>query len=463
MSKHYETPSKRAGLGRAFAKYATLNMLGMVGVALYILADTFFIANGVGAEGIAALNLVLPVIQVMNGLGLMIGMGAATRFSLLKARDSSPLTNSRFTVAAWLLLFLSAFFVLTGMFLARPLSALLGAEGSTLPLASAYIRILLLFAPFFMANYFLQCFIRNDRDPGLAMRGMLLGSFTNIILDYVFIFPFGWGMQGAALATAVSPIVSLAVLSLHFTSGKNQFRFISRRELLRTFDRPQIGREIKAVFKIGMPTFLSELSLGIIVMLFNFLLLAVTGTIAVSAYGIIANIAIVATALFNGLAQGVQPLISFAHGESEASGEAGGLLKVRALFRYGIMSTLVMAAVLYLLIVMFREPIVALFNNENNPELARIAVEGLVLYFAAYPFIGLNIFIANSLSAINRPKKALLIMMLRGFLLVIPITLLLSYFFQLRGIWLASPVFEALTLFVAVSFWRNRHRNISKK
>lgn len=443
-------------LFKKFGKYASLNMLGMLGVSCYILADTFFIANGVGAEGIAALNLVIPVIQIMNGLGLMIGMGAATRFSLTKATEREEVVNARATVALGLSVLLSLFFVATGLFFARPLSGFLGAEGDILDLAESYMRIITLFAPFFMLNFFIQCFVRNDRDPGLAMRGMVIGSLSNIVLDYIFIYPFGWGMEGAAIATVISPIVSLAVMSLHFTSGKNQFAFVNWTQLRRKLSSSCIREEMGTVMTLGLPTFFSELSLGIIVLVFNYLLLSVSGTVAVSAYAIIANLSIVVTALFNGLAQGAQPLISFAYGEGGLE-ESGEPRDVRRLFRYGIVSSLVMAVVMYTGIVVFREPIAALFNNENNAELTRIAVQGLVLYFAAYPFIGLNIFISNSLSAINKPVQAFIITLLRGILLVIPVTLVLSYFFDMTGIWLSAPVFEALTAVVAVVFWKKRH------
>lgn len=446
----------QSSIFKKFVKYASLNMLGMLGVSLFILADTFFIANGVGADGLAALNLVLPVVQMMNGFGLMVGMGAATRFSLTKAQDDSKTIDARFSLAAYSLLFISVLFTLIGLFFARPLSGLLGADATTIGLATTYIRWLISFAPFFMFNLFLQCFIRNDRDPGLAMKSMLIGSFANIILDYLFVFPFGWGMGGAAAATVISQFVSLTVMSMHFTSGKNTFTLLKWQELKGHPIWSEKKSEIKELFNLGIPTFLSELSLGVILLLFNSLLLTVTGTIAVSAYGIIANLSIVLTALFNGLAQGVQPLISLTYGESKAEGKTDVSKEVQTLFRYGIISSLVLAVSLYGLILLFPEHIVSVFNNENNQELTDIAVKGLMLYFAAYPFIGLNIFIANSLSAINQPKRALMITLLRGFLLVIPITLILSYFFDMTGIWASAPLFEALTALVAIYFWKTK-------
>lgn len=456
MKEQYIKRYKKGNLFKQFLKYASLNMIGMLGVSLFILADTFFIANGVGADGLAALNLVLPVVQVINGFGLMIGMGAATRFSLTKGHEDSYTVNARFSLAAYTLFVVSLLFSLTGLLFSRPLSALLGADASTLDLSTTYVRWMLTFAPFFMFNLFLQCFVRNDRDPGLAMKAMLIGSFSNIILDYLFVFPFGWGMGGAASATVLSQFISLGVMSMHFTSGKNTFTLLKWQELKSHPMWSKKKKELKEIFSLGFPTFLSELSLGVILLLFNSLLLAVRGTIAVSAYGIIANLSIVLTALFNGLAQGVQPLISLTYGESRAEEGQKDSIEVQTLFRYGVITSLLLAFLLYGLILLFPEPIVSLFNNENIPELTAIAVRGLMVYFAAYPFIGLNIFIANSLSAINQPKRALIITVLRGFLLVVPVTLFLTYFFDMTGIWASAPVFEALTTLVAIYFWRTK-------
>lgn len=442
-------------LFKNFIKYASLNMIGMLGVSLFILADTFFIANGVGADGLAALNLVLPVVQVMNGLGLMIGMGAATRFSLTKAREKADTVHARFSVAAYVLLVLSLVLLFAGVFFSRPLSIGLGADARTLNLSATYMRIMLSFAPFFMFNLFIQCFVRNDGNPGLAMKAMLIGSFSNILLDYLFIFPLGWGMAGAASATALSQIISLGVMSMHFTSGKNTFTLLKLSYLRNHPIWAEKKRELKEILSLGFPTFLSELSLGVILLLFNSLLLAVKGTIAVSAYGIIANLSIVLTALFNGLAQGVQPLMSLTYGESREEGKNESK-EVRTLFRYGVVTSLLLAFLLYGLILLFPEFIVSLFNNDNIPELTQIAVRGLMIYFAAYPFIGLNIFIANSLSAINQPKRALIITLLRGFLLVIPVTLVLAYFFEMTGIWASAPLFEMLTALVAIYFWKTK-------
>ena len=192
---------------KTFAKYASLSILGMLGVSCYILADTFFVSLGLGKDGLAALNLAIPVFSVMHGAGLMLGMGGATRFAILKSRGETKKSGSVFTASLILAAAFSVLFFLAGIFFAGPLAAVLGAEGEIFSLSKIYIRVLLLFSPAFMLNNVLLCFVRNDGRPQLAMAAMLTGNFSNIVLDYVFIFPCGMGMFGAILATGLSPVI----------------------------------------------------------------------------------------------------------------------------------------------------------------------------------------------------------------------------------------------------------------
>lgn len=158
----------------------------------------------------------------------MIGMGAAARYSLSSGRADSEIHRTIFTQALQLAFVAMLFFFSIGLFFARPLCVLLGADGTTLPHAIPYIRILLMFSPLFLCNNLLNCFVRNDGEPRLSMTAMLVGSLTNIVLDYIFIYPMQLGMTGAALATATAPLVGMSILSMHFwkrrisSSGKNK-------------------------------------------------------------------------------------------------------------------------------------------------------------------------------------------------------------------------------------------------
>lgn len=221
-----------------FRRYAAPGVLGMIGISCYILADTFFVAKGTGSLGLAALNIAIPAYNLMNGLGLMVGVGGATHYSLCRAQGDAAEADRTFTHTLLLGLCIALVFVLTGTFGVVPLSRLLGANAETLDMTAVYLRLLLCFAPFFVTNNIMIAFVRNDGEPGRAMAGMIAGSLFNIVFDWVFIFPCGLGMFGAALATGASPLVSLLVLSGHLRRPSRGFHL--RRERLRPCLLPRI-------------------------------------------------------------------------------------------------------------------------------------------------------------------------------------------------------------------------------
>lgn len=286
---------------RDFARYASLNVLGMIGVSCYILADTFFVAKGMGADGVTALNIAIPIYSLIHGTGLMIGMGGATKFAIYKSQGRDEAGSRVFTCALLMALVLGAIYFLGGAFFSMPLAKLLGAKGSVVGMTNTYLKVLMMFGPFFLLNDTFNCFIRNDGNPKLSMAAMLTGSFSNIILDYVFIFPLGMGIFGAILATGLSPVISLCILSIYKFRKKNSFHIVRARHEGRTFG---------GILSIGVQSLITELSSGIVVLAFNIIILGLAGNTGVAAYAVIANTSIVAVSIFTGIAQGGQPLIS---------------------------------------------------------------------------------------------------------------------------------------------------------
>ncbi len=414
---------------RTFSRYASLNMLGMIGISCYILADTFFVSRGTGATGLAALNIAIPAYNLLNGLGLMTGVGGATQFSICRAQKDSQGADRAFTNAVFLGLGIGALFLLFGVFGAAPLSYLLGADAETFPLTSVYLRTLLSFSPFFVINNVLLAFVRNDGDPGRAMRGMVIGSLSNIVFDYLFIFPLGMGMFGAALATGVSPIISILLQIGHLRKASRGFH------LLRI--RPQI-HALPPLCAPGLSSLIGEVSSGVVLLLFNLTMLRLTGNTGVAAYSIIANLALVAIAIFQGLSTGMQPLVSHSSG-------AGDRAALRRLFRYGVVTALSIATLLYVLVCTFAEPISAAFNSAGDPVLTGYAVPGLRIYFLGFWCAGLNIVSAAFFSASGHTATGFAISLVRGVAAIPPILFALAALFGVTGVWAAFPAVEAIT------------------
>ena len=296
---------------RSFFQYVSLNVLGALGLSGYILADTLFVAHRLGTDGLAALNLAISVFGLINGLGLMLGIGGATRYAICRTQGDGVRADRAFSRALACGGTLGGLLALAGLLWAVPLARLLGAEGAILPMCSVYLRTVLLFAPCFLLNHILTAFVRNDGNPKLAMAAMLLGSLSNIVLDYVFLYPMDMGIFGAALATGIAPVVGLCVSSLHILTRRSRFR-------LRPF-RPAL-RPLADLAGLGSAAFLNECSSGLVLVVFNLLTLRLAGTLGVAAYGIVANLALMALALFTGVNQGVQPLVSLAHGRGTPPG-----------------------------------------------------------------------------------------------------------------------------------------------
>ena len=177
------------------------------------MADTFFVSADLGTKGLTALNLAFPMFCLMNGIGLMIGMGGGTCYSLARSRRETQRANQIFTNAAYLTFTASALFFFVGVFLSESLVRILGADDTMFALTNTYSKVMLLFAPAFFTNNLLQCFVRNDGNPALSMAAMITGSISNVILDYIFIFPLSMGIFGSIFATGLSPIISIIVLS----------------------------------------------------------------------------------------------------------------------------------------------------------------------------------------------------------------------------------------------------------
>ena len=422
------------GYFRTFAKYASLNVMGMIGLSCYILADTFFVSQGMGTDGLAALNLAIPIYSFIHGSGLMIGMGGGTKYSIRQSQKDSDAANQTFTHALLLAAVFAAAFVLAGIFLPGKIAALFGAQGAVFEMSQTYLRVILLFAPAFLLNNVLLCFVRNDGAPQLAMAGMIGGSLSNVVLDWVFIFPCGWGIFGAAFATGLAPMISMAILSPHWLRRKNRFRPVGCRIS---------ARMCGGILSSGVPSLVTEVSSGVVIIVFNSILMDLAGNTGVAAYGVIANLSLVVIAVYTGIAQGIQPIISSSYGRGEAK-------TVSAILRYAVITMLAFSVVIYAGILFGAPQIAAVFNSEGDPQLQQIAEAGLRLYFTACPFAGFNVVISMYFTSTERPIPAHVISLLRGFLIIVPMAFLLSHLIGLTGTWCAFPATEALVAIIGL-------------
>ena len=421
---------------KKFTRYSVSNIFGMMAISVYILADTFFIARGVGTLGLTALNIAIPAFSFIQGSGLMLGIGAATKYSILKAQGQEKEADEIFSLAVISGLIISLFFVFLSITASKYLVKILGADESIFDITVTYLRVILCFAPSFIINAIFLCFVRNDHAPALAMIAMVICSFSNIVLDYIFVFPLNMGMFGAALATGCAPVIGLCILSLHKLRGKNNFKLVKcKLDFIKIF----------GILKLGLPSLITEMANGVVIIVFNILILGISGNIGVAAYGIIANISMVVTAIYTGISQAIQPLLSNCYGLKDTSG-------MKKIFKYALVLMLVLSLVIYLVLYFYASDIAFIFNKENDSTLQTMAVEGLKVYFTATPFLGFNIIISIVFISMEKAVPAQIISLCRGFFILVPSAVILSKVFLMLGVWLSLSFCECVVAIISIYF-----------
>lgn len=427
---------------KTFARYVSLNIFGMIGLSCYVLADSFFISLAQGADGLTALNLVLPIYNLIFAIGSMIGVGSAIRFTIARARGDKD-SDNYLPNALFFTTVIGLVFVIAGLLFPDKILTVLGADERIVSVGTVYTRIFMSFAPIFMWNYVANAYVRNDGAPSVAMAATLSSSLFNILFDYVLMFPLGLGMAGAALATALSPVIGISVCLTHLLSKKSSVTF--------KLCRPSVKR-LFASCQVGVAAFVAEISSGVITLVFNFIILKLAGNIGVAAYGIVANVSLVAVAVFNGVAQGSQPLVSDSYGKRD-------MVAVRTLKKLSFVTTVILAVVMYTAIFIFTDGIVHVFNSENSVQLAEYAVVGVRLYFTGILFAGVNIVGGSYLSATEKARGAFIVSILRGFILIVALAFIMSMIWGMNGVWLSYMAAELCTMTVLIIFDRKYSKN----
>ncbi len=415
---------------KLFFQYFRSNLVSSMMLAVYILFDTIFIGWGIGSQGLAALNITLPCYSLEIGFAQMMGMGSATALSICRGQGNNTDANRYFTVSV---LFASAVSLIVGILGAvfwRPIAYLGGADESIIELVGDYLRILNGAAIVFVINNFLGVFVRNDHDPQRVMAAGIISCLLNIVLDYLFIFVFDWGMAGAAGATAFSGFISILIMLTHFFKKDCRLKFC--------FSQLHLFSRLKRIVQNGFPSLIAECSSGLIILLFNIQLMEKGGVAAVTCYSIISNVAYLFLAVYNGVSATIQPLCSVNMG-------AGNCKRVKSFFRLGSITVLVSSLAFVLVGELFPTAIVSIFT-EPTPEVVAVAMYAIRIYFIAYLPMGFNIISATFHQSLESSREATMISLGRGLIFLIPVLFSLSALFGVNGIWATVPVSEMLTL-----------------
>lgn len=420
-------------------------LLGTLAMSAMTVIDGIIVGHGVGAVGVAAVNIVVPIYQIMSGLALMIGAGVSVVASIHLAQQKFKVARLNVTQALLAASLVATLLCLLMMINPEHTAVLLGASPTLLPHVVEYLVWLM---PGFVMEMFgiIGLFvIRLDGAPRYAMWCNIIPAVLNAILDWVCVFPLDMGVKGASVATSIcmslGGVMSLAYLLFWARDLRLELPKFSRKSLLLSL------RNVGYQCRIGLSSLMGELSLAVLIYIGNIVFMRYLGDDGVGAFGIACYYTPFFFMVGNAIAQSAQPIISYNYGAERWSEVA----HARRLLLY---TSLGVGVVVTLLFVTIPEPLVSLFVSDDSAA-GRIAIEGFPYYAVGIIFFILNVAIIGYYQSVERVRRAMSFVALRGVIFLLPAFVLLPMAFGVVGVWLAMPVAEILTLWV---IFLSRHR-----
>ena len=421
-----------------FLHFVAATVASLMVFSLYSIVDGLMVSKGVGEYAMAAVNLAVPFTNVLFSIGIIFAVGTSTIIAIYLGQGQGEKANSLFSQNTVLLTAIGLTITVLVFVFLEPFAVLLGAKGVTYQYTIDYLRGLAPFAVCFIVSYNMEVLIKTDGYPKIAILTVIAGCLTNCVLDYVAIFILDWGTWGAAFATGLSQLLTCVIYLRHFLRGHNTFHFVKFRMDWSIYKR---------LLPIGVADGVTELCNGVMIFLFNRVILRCLGDDGLVCYTIIAyvNTLIVNTML--GISQGSQPLVSYHYGKEDAAG-------YRKLLRYGAAAVGIMTAVIFAGVMVFAPQIAGIFLGAEKPWLVTDAAGALRRYGLCYLLLGANVLMGGFLTAVERPKAAISISVGRGLAFQAGALVLLAAAVGGNAIWYAPVISEALCAGMAVLFLR---------
>lgn len=419
----------RDSLTKIILKYGIPSIFTMWIYSLYTIVDGIFIGKYLGAKEIAAVNIVMPYVNISFALGIMIAVGGGTIIAIRLGEGDLKEANRIYSLSTQFFMVLGGLLGTLGVFFPRQMVKILGANDVIIDSAEKYLFIISFFTLFYLLSYGFEIFIRIEGNPAYSMLCNLAGAIINIVLDYIFIVHLHWGIGGAALATGMAQLGTALSLGgyLVFKAKKLKFRFTK-------FDFRAIG----ALCFNGSSEFLTEIATGIVIMAFNINIMRMIGEKGVSAFGIIGYISTLVTMTMIGFSQGLQPIISYNYGAEKYK-------RIKKVLKIGIGTVTVLGVMFYLTINFFAQDIISMFVK-NDENLFVITKEAVRIYSFTYILMGINIIISAYFTAIEDALISAVLSILRGIIFINTLLYIFPLIFDSRGIWMSAPANEVITL-----------------
>ena len=421
---------------RRLLRFCLSPIIMMVFTSIYGVVDGLFVSNFVGKVPFAAINLVMPFIMILGGVGFMIGTGGSALVAKTLGEGKRELANRYFSMMVLLTVILGVVLSVAGMFLMRPVAYLLKATEAMIEDCVTYGRILLGFNTVFMLQNVFQTFLVTAERPKLGLLATVSAGVTNMALDALFIAGFHWGVTGAALATGLSCCVGGILPLVYFLRpNKSLLRLVPTRLELRPMAKACAN---------GASELMSNISGSLVSMLYNFQLLRFAGEDGVAAYGVLMYIQFIFVAVFVGYAIGTSPVVGYHYGAQNY----GELRNVRR------KSTVLMAAAGIIMMVLAQclaAPLAQIFVGYDQA-LFEMTRHAFMVFSFAFLLAGFNIFTSSFFTALNNGAVSAIISFLRTLVFQMASVMILPIFFGLEGIWWAITLAEVFAAVISVLF-----------
>ena len=431
-----KTPSALGteSIGKLLMQYAVPAIIAMTASSLYNMVDSIFIGHGVGTMAISGLALTFPLMNLAAAFGSLVGVGASTLISVkLGQRDYDTAQRVLGNVFVLNMVLGVAFTIIVMLFL-DPILYFFGGSDQTVGYARDYMQIILLGNAVTHLYLGLNAVLRSSGHPQKAMYATIATVVINTILDPVFIYGFGWGIRGAAVATIVAQVISLTW----------QFKLFSNKDELLHFHRGIFRLKRKIVFDslaIGMSPFLMNLAACFIVIIINQGLKKYGGDLAIGAFGIVNRLVFIVVMIVMGLNQGMQPIAGYNFG-------AGQHARVIKTLKLTIIYATAVTTFGFLVGMLVPDLVVGIFTSDA--ELTELSVTGLRITVMFFPIIGFQMVTSNFFQSIGMAGKAIFLSLTRQMLILLPCLLVLPQFFGVAGVWYSMPVSDLLASLIAL-------------
>lgn len=429
-----------------FRKLFFPTLLGMLGMSAVTAIDGIFVGHSVGSEGIAAINIVIPVQMLMTGIGLMIGTGCLVVSSIHLSRGRQKVARLNVTQAMLFVTIIIAFPTIAMLGFPDETARLLGSSEHLLPMVKEYMIWYVPSWVFMMWTAVALFVIRLDGAPKLAMTCSLVAAFLNVLLDWLFMFPFGWGIMGAAFATSISTAIGGLIALAYLLFFANKLRLLplkmSRKSI--RFSVRNIGYQCR----IGSSALLGEATMAVLMFMGNQVFMLYLGDEGVGAFGIACYYTPFIFMVGNAIAQSAQPIISYNFG-------LGNTIRTRETEKEALITAIVCGVIVSGIFMAIPDILVGMFIDLQTSA-AQIAIQGFPLFAIGFIAFIINLTSVGYFQSVERIKPATFFALLRGFVLLIPSFLIVPRLLGEPGIWLAMPVAEISTSFLIILFYAYR-------